>query len=180
MKDESIARVDIARMPIFQPLCRTVCRSANTVAVAAALLLTPLQGRSEELYRLSTKCSLAGETPQACTVQAINEGEYTLYRHLIGPKTETIRISAEPTRIVIWDHDKKQWQNLERAQALFSTNTICFNGRSLCVVNPNYLNSVRESEPGRMDSRDLIKVFFGKDGRINASCFDEGCDLNLK
>jgi hypothetical protein len=26
-----------------------------------------------------------------------------------------------------------------------------------------------------MAGRDLVQVFFGKDGRINLSCYDDGC-----
>jgi hypothetical protein len=52
---------------------------------------------------------------------------------------------------------------------------VCFNGRDLCVVNPNYLNSVVQDRPEAMAGRDLVQVFFGKDGRINLSCYDDGC-----
>jgi hypothetical protein len=44
------------------------------------------------------------------------------------------------------------------------------------VVNANYLNSVREDNPAAMAKRDLVKVHFGTDGRINASCYDDGCE----
>jgi hypothetical protein len=72
------------------------------------------------------------------------------------------------------------WQQIRRADARFSTNTICFNNRELCVVNPNYLNSVREDRSNtRLEGRDLVVVHFGKDGRVDASCYDEGCNLVL-
>mgnify|MGYP007019758134 FL=1 len=63
----------------------------------------------------------------------------------------------------------------DSAAARFSTNTICFNGRDLCAINPNYLNSVREDRPDATAGRDLVKVQFGADGRIDLTCYDDGC-----
>jgi hypothetical protein len=73
------------------------------------------------------------------------------------------------------------WTPVHTAGALFSTNSICFNGRELCVVNPNYLNSVREDRQDlRLQGRDLVKVHFGPDGRVDASCYDSGCEVDLR
>jgi len=48
-------------------------------------------------------------------------------------------------------------------------------------VNPNYLNSVREDRQDlRLQGRDLVKVHFGPDGRVNATCYDEGCEADLR
>ena len=69
---------------------------------------------------------------------------------------------------------------LRQASVRFSTNTVCFDGRMLCIVNPNYLNSVRQSNPLQMQGRDLVRVHFGGDGRIDASCYDEGCEVSLR
>jgi len=149
-------------------------------ALSLALLASPLPGRAEVLYKLSTQCSVKGAEPTACTVEAVNDGGATLYRHQIGSDTITIRISDSPVRMARWDGASKQWQNLKRASARFSANTVCFDGRVLCVVNPNYLNSVKESSPYAMAQRDLVKVAFGSDGRINASCYDDGCEVTLK
>ena len=66
---------------------------------------------------------------------------------------------------------------LTGAAARFSTNTVCFNGSDLCVVNPNYLNSVRQANSSATEGRDLVRVHFGADGRIDASCYDAGCSL---
>jgi hypothetical protein len=146
-------------------------------AVSLALLTTPLPGRSEVLYTLSTFCSLKGAEPVACSVEAVNDGTATLYRHLIGKERHTVRITDKPIRMALWENETKQWRNLERAEARFSTNTICFNDRALCVVNPNYLNSVQEDNPAATAKRDLVKVHFGADGRIDASCYDDGCEV---
>ena len=149
-------------------------------ALSLALLASPLPGRAEVLYKLNTQCSLKGAEPTACTVEAVNDGSATLYRHQIGSETVTIRITDAPVRMARWDAAAKQWQNLKRASARFSANTVCFNGRELCVINPNYLNSVREDNPAATAKRDLVKVSFGADGRINASCYDDGCEVTLK
>ena len=108
-------------------------------------------------------------------MEAVNEKGATLYRQTIGSTTETIRITDQPVRMERWDGQTEGWQSLTSAAARFSQNTVCFNGRDLCVVNPNYLNSVVQDRPEAMAGRDLVQVFFGKDGRINLSCYDDGC-----
>lgn len=149
-------------------------------ALSVALLSAPLPGRADVLYKLDTKCSLKAAAAVACTVEAVEEGKATVYRHTIGSTTETIRITDSPVRMALWDGSTKQWKNLERAAARFSTNTVCFNGRDLCVINPNYLNSVRQDNPAATAQRDLVKVHFGADGRVNASCYDDGCEVSQK
>ena len=132
------------------------------------------------LYTLATQCSLAGGPAQPCTVEAIDEGGTTIYRHRIGTQTIAVRITDSPVTMAIQSGTSTTWVPLRSAGALFSTNSICFNGRELCVVNPNYLNSVRETNPAATAKRDLVKVNFGEDGRINASCYDDGCEVTLK
>ena len=150
------------------------------IAVAMTLLSAVVPAQAEVLYTLNTQCSLKGAAPVACTVQAVDEGNATLYRHQIGDKTLTVRISDRPIRMALWDASSKQWQSLKGASARFSSNTICFNGRDLCVVNANYLNSVREDNPTATAQRDLVKVHFGADGRIDASCYDDGCEVSQR
>ena len=158
----------------------TLRRAGLGLAVATALLLAPqltLAGsaRSEVLYKLTTKCSLNGGPALACEVEAANEQAATLYRHQIGSTISTIRITDKPVTMGSWNQTTKGWQPLSKAAARFSTNTICFNGRELCVVNPNYLNSVREQRPDVTAGRDLVELRFDQQGRINLSCFDSGC-----
>ena len=163
------------------PNCSTALRCGGLgAALSLALLASPLPGRAEVLYKLSTQCSLKGAEPTACTVEAVNEGGATLYRHQVGAELVTIRITDAPVRMARWNPTSQQWQNLKRASARFSANTVCFNGRELCVINPNYLNSVQEDNPAATAKRDLVKVNFGADGRINASCYDDGCEVTLK
>lgn len=161
---------------------RSLCVSRGGLisAFSLALLAFPLPSRSEVLYTLKTQCSLRGAAPVACTVEAVDDSGATLYRHRIGSDIQTIRITDKPVRMVLWDGTAKRWHSLTRASARFSSNTVCFNGQDLCVVNPNYLNSVREGNLAAMSGRDLVKVNFGSDGRINASCYDDGCEVSLQ
>ena len=135
---------------------------------------------SQVLYRLETRCSVNGAAAVPCTVEAVNEGKATLYRHAIGRSIQTIRITDAPVRMQRLDEATKSWKSLTWAAARFSSNTVCFNGRELCVVNPNYLNSVQQQSSAAMSGRDLVKVHFGADGRIDATCYDNGCEVSLK
>ena len=151
--------------------------AAQSQSQPAAPSATP----SKVLYTLATQCSLAGGPPQPCTVEAIDEGATTIYRHRIGPQTIAVRITESPVTMASQSGTSKTWVPLRTAGALFSTNSICFNGRELCVVNPNYLNSVREDRQDlRLQGRDLVKVHFGPDGRVDASCYDSGCEADLR
>ena len=147
------------------------------LAAITAALLSPAAARAEAktLYTLETQCRLKGGEPQSCTVEAIEEGENTLYRHRIGTTVQTVRISDSPVRMNIWNDTTKTWDNLSSAGARFSTNTICFNGLDLCAVNANYLNSVREVRPDATAGRDLVQVRFDEGGRVNLTCYDDGC-----
>jgi len=148
---------------------------------AAAQPSTGTAASARTLYSLSTRCTLAGGPAQPCRVEAIDEGLNTLYRHRIGSETIVIRITERPVTMARLDPASGRWQGLRSAAALFSTNTICFNGRELCVVNPNYLNSIREDRPDlQLQGRDLVRVHFGADGRVDASCFDAGCRADLR
>jgi hypothetical protein len=154
----------------------TLCSRIGLLAAAAtAFAAAPVLAQSGTLYKLNTQCSVKGEAPQACVIEAVNEGNATLYRHIMGKTVETVRVTDAPVRMSIWVDSTKTWKNLDSAAARFSTNTICFNGRDLCAINPNYLNSVREDRPDATAGRDLVKVQFGADGRIDLTCYDDGC-----
>lgn len=146
--------------------------------LAALITLTatvPMGAHAETLYTLESSCSLEEGAPQPCVIEASEEKNATVYRHRIGNQIETIRISDVPVRMSRWDADSNSWMMLDSVGARFSTNTICFNGLRLCVVNANYLNSVREEEPEATAGRDLIRVKFDRDGRVLLTCYDEGC-----
>ncbi|TVS06697.1 MAG: hypothetical protein EA413_03175 [Cyanobium sp. PLM2.Bin73] len=147
-------------------------------AMALGLVLPSAEARAEPtetLYSLETRCSVAGGEPEPCVVEATKDAEGTTYRHTIGERVETVRISDAPVRMSVWDPSKNTWNPLNSAAARFSTNTICFNGRDLCVVNANYLNSVREERPDATAGRDLVQVRFDDSGRVDLTCYDDGC-----
>jgi hypothetical protein len=175
--------------PPESPMPPPLFRSALGAAALLGSCLMPLAAHSQSqpaaaskvLYTLATRCSLAGGPPQPCTVEAIDGGTTTLYRHRIGSQSIAIRITDSPVTMAMQTGTSGTWVPLRTAGALFSTNTICFNGRELCVVNPNYLNSVREDRQDlRLQGRDLVKLHFGPDGRVDASCYDSGCEADLR
>ena len=147
---------------------------ALLTGVAITLSLCP--ARAEVLYSLQTKCSPRGGPPVACQVEAVDEEGATLYRHTIGPTVRTLRISDQPSRLSLWDASGNRWTSLRNAEMRFSTNTLCLNDRELCVVNPNYLNSVLQERPD-FRGRDLVRAHFNRDGRVDILCYDTGCDL---
>ena len=170
-------------LPLLPSPARAQAPASAVPAPAAPAVATPaaVAAVPRLLYTLSTRCSLAGGSPQPCTVEAIDEGAHTLYRHRIGQETITIKVTDNPVTMQQFDPLRRQWVSLRTAGALFSRNSICFNGRDLCVVNPNYLNSVREDRPDlRLQGRDLVKVHFGADGRVDASCYDAGCQVDFR
>jgi hypothetical protein len=159
-----------------RPLSLLLPGACLALGLGAALYASPAQAQSEALYTLETTCSLRGGAAQPCVVEAFEEENFTTYRHRIGNATETIRIADNPVRMGRLDPATKSWSYLSSAAVQFSTNTICFNGTDLCVVNPNYLNSIREEKPEAMDGRDLVRVLFAENGRVKLACYDEGCE----
>jgi hypothetical protein len=158
---------------------RAACpRAASALLTGAALVLSlhAGPGRAEVLYTLETKCALQGAAPVACKVEAVDEEGATLYRHTIGTTTHTLRISDQPSRLTLWDAGTKTWTPLRNAAVRFSTNTLCLNDRELCVVNPNYLNSLLQERPD-FRGRDLVRARFAANGRVDLICYDTGCDL---
>lgn len=151
-------------------------RGALLTGTALALGLHAGPARAEVLYSLETKCALQGAAPVACRVEAVDEEGATLYRHRIGTTTHTLRISDQPSRLTLWDPETKSWRPLRNAAVRFSTNTLCLNDRDLCVVNPNYLNSLLQERPD-FRGRDLVRAHFAANGRVDIICYDSGCDL---
>jgi hypothetical protein len=154
---------------------------AGASTLVSALLLPGLpaalaEAKGEVLYKLETTCTIKGGAAQACVVEAVEQSDATIYTHRIGKQVVKIRISDSPVSMSLWDAGQKDWLVLNSAGARFSTNTICFNGRDLCVVNPNYLNSVREDRTEALAGRDLVGVKFSRDGRVSLTCYDDACE----
>ncbi|MFN9659195.1 MAG: hypothetical protein ACK6BC_02270 [Cyanobacteriota bacterium] len=153
-------------------------RAAGALLTASALAfcLHPLQAKEVVLYTLETKCALQGAAPVACKVEAVDQQGATLYRHTIGSTIHTLRISDQPARLSLWEAGTQSWRPLRSAAVRFSTNTLCLNDRDLCVVNPNYLNSLLQ-ERADFRGRDLVRARFDANGRVDLLCYDTGCNL---
>lgn len=149
--------------------------------IAAGLLAIPALAfpgalRAETLYSLESFCSINGTDAVPCRIEAINSGEATEYRHMLSGKEVRFRVSDQPyTRIELWDLESKSWRSVRNAAAFFELNALCLDGTSFCAINPNYLNSVRQDLGRAVNGRRVLEVHFGKDGRIDASCYDAGC-----
>ncbi|MFN9645659.1 MAG: hypothetical protein ACK6BG_11210 [Cyanobacteriota bacterium] len=155
---------------------RAAAAAAWLTGAALALGLQAGGARADVLYILDTKCALGGAAPVACRVEALNEAGATLYRHTIGTRAKTLRISDQPARFTLWDGASNSWRPLRNAAVRFSTNTLCLNDTDLCVVNPNYLNSLLQERPD-FRGRDLVRVHFAANGRVDILCYDTGCNL---
>lgn len=163
--------------PATPRLRRQSCAAALLTGIGLALVLHPDgPARAEVLYTLDTRCALRDASPIPCRVEAVNEAGATLYRHTLAGLTHTLRISDQPARFTFQAPGSPSWVPLRNATVRFSTNTLCLNGTDLCVVNPNYLNSLLQERPD-FRGRDLVRVHFAANGRVDLLCYDGGCDL---
>ena len=159
----------------FQPLIRFPLL-LPAAAIALGSVLMPGSARAETLYTLTTTCSFGGAAPVPCVVEAVDVGNATEYRHRVGNRTLAYRVFDEPyVRIEALNPTSNTWGPVRNAFIRFSTNELCFNDRAFCVVNPNYLNSVREAGGPALAGRDRMGLSFGSNGRTEIACFDDGC-----
>lgn len=161
---------------VMGALDRSVLAFALIAGTSMATPIPPSRASEKPLYRLETTCTLDGGAPQDCVVEVSDLGDTTLYRHTIGSRVETIQVSGPPLRMGRLNPSTYQWQPLNSVRVRFSTNTVCFNNQDLCVVNTNYLNSVREERIEELEGRDLVMVRFDGDGQTVLSCYDQGCE----
>jgi hypothetical protein len=148
--------------------------AAGLLAASTLLVAGPLHAQS--LYTLESFCSLNGTDAVPCRIEAIDRSDSTEYQHRIGSKEVRFRVSDKPyTRIELWDGSSNSWRSAQNASAFFALNAVCLDGTSFCAINPNYLNSVRQDLGKSVNGRSVLEVHFGKDGRIDASCYDAGC-----
>ncbi|MFM7085739.1 MAG: hypothetical protein ACKOXO_01930 [Cyanobium sp.] len=166
---------------------RRRARSLEWLATAAALLsgglaLTPAAALAEAepvgttLYTLQTNCTVRG-SDQRCQVEALDGKDATVYRTTIdGARTSFRLIDAPGKRAAqLWNHGSGNWTGLDRLSLDFETRTLCLNGDQLCVVNPNYFASLKQTYPDLRS--DLIMARFdGKTGLLAAICYSrEAC-----
>ena len=164
---------------MFQPhRCPHLAAAASLLAVST--LAFPGALRAETLYTLDSFCSVNGTDAVPCRIEAINSGEATEYRHSLGGRKDgkevRFRVIDQPhIRIELWEAESNNWRSARNASAFFALNAVCLDGTSFCAINPNYLNSVRQDLGRAVNGRSVLEVHFGKDGRIDASCYDAGC-----
>lgn len=145
-------------------------------AICLATIGLPPAAHAQTLYSLSTTCSLQRMAPVPCVVEAADVGNATEYRHRVGDRTLVYRVFDDPyVRIEALNPATQAWGPVRNASIRFSTNELCFNNRAFCVVNPNYLNSVREEGGPALAGRDRMGLRFGSNGRTEIACFDAGC-----
>lgn len=156
-------------------------RFQSLISCAGAILLSsallPGGAEAQSLYTLTTTCSLKGGAALPCVVEAVDLGDATEYRHKLGTTVVSYRVFDDPyVRIEGMNPATGTWTPVRNASIRFSSNELCFNDRAFCVVNPNYLNSVREEAGTTFTGRDLVGLSFGSNGRVEVACFDAGCN----
>jgi hypothetical protein len=160
-------------MPLHSTTARLATK-AGLLAAPALLFAGALQAAT--LYTLDSFCSLNGTDAVPCRIEAIDTTDSTEYRHRLSIKEVRFRVIDKPyTRIELWDESTNSWRSVRNAAAFFELNALCLDGTSFCAINPNYLNSVRQDLGKSVIGRSVLEVHFGKDGRIDASCYDAGC-----
>jgi hypothetical protein len=150
-------------------------------AVCLGGVALPRAAGAQALYSLNTTCSIQRMAPVPCVVEAVDVGDATEYRHRVGNRTLVYRVFDEPyVRIEALNPTSNTWGPVRNATIRFSSNELCFNDRAFCVVNPNYLNSVREEGGPALAGRDRMGLSFGSNGRTEIACFDDGCTRLLE
>lgn len=157
-------------------LIRSVGAAGGRLVLLGGLLLPAPALRAEVLYRLDTFCSVDGADAVPCRLEAVNGSGFTEYRQRLTDREVRFRVIDEPvTRVELLDAASGRWSSVRRAAALFDLNAVCLDGVRFCVLNPNYLNSVRQQLGAAASGRKVLELQFGDDGRVDAGCYDAGC-----
>ena len=142
-----------------------LCSSLGAPAVVA-----------EELYVLDTTCSTPTSSNFSCQVQAINVDGSTEYRHLFGSRTVSYRVIDDPyVRIEGRGGNSAPWRSVKNASINFKAEELCFNSKAFCVKNPTFLADVLTQGGHAIQGRTLIGMAFADNGRVDVTCFDNGC-----
>lgn len=138
----------------------------------------PVSAEDTLLYTLKTTCTVAGqELP--CEIQAKDTPDYTVYATRVANGERTVRLGDRPSLIgQIWNTETKQWQPLQAMTVDVANKLICYD-KTFCMYNPNFINSLKENRPGFRQAQQQIRARFDATGRVNAICFDQGCDQPL-
>jgi|TARA_X000000368_G_scaffold22040_1_gene17076 hypothetical protein len=156
------------------------CRLLLGLLTLGSLWQTPpLQ--AEELYTLKTTCSTSTEAqPFACTVTALNVNDTTEYHHRFGGRSVAYRVIDNPYVRIEGRQAGTPWNSVKSATINFKTQELCFNKRAFCVNNPTFLADVLVNSGDAMQGRTQVGMAFGRNGRVDVACFDEGCTRLLE
>jgi hypothetical protein len=138
----------------------------------------PALAENTLLYTLKTTCRVDGkELP--CEIQAKDTPDYTVYATRVGNEGKTVRFGDRPSLIgQIWSAETKRWQPLQTISVDVVSKLICYD-KTFCTYNPNFIKSLQENRPGFRQAQQQIRARFDATGRVNAICFDQGCDQPL-
>ena len=132
---------------------------------------------AEELYVLDTTCSTPTSPNFSCQVKAIDVDDTTEYRHRFGSRTVSYRVIEDPyVRIEGQASPGAPWTSVKNASINFKTEELCFNSKAFCVNNPTFLADVLTQGGDAIQGRTRLGMAFAGNGRVDVSCFDNGCD----
>ena len=152
----------------------------NTVLTALLALCSGLGAPAvlaEELYLINTTCSTPISPNVSCQVQAIDVDDSTEYHHRFGSRTVSYRVMEDPyVRIEGRASKSAPWTSVNNASINFKTEELCFNSKAFCVNNPTFLADVLTQGGDAIQGRTRIGMAFAGNGRVDVTCFDNGCD----
>jgi hypothetical protein len=133
--------------------------------------------RAEELYLINTTCSTPISPNVSCQVQAIDVDDSTEYHHRFGSRAVSYRVMEDPyVRIEGRASNSAPWTSVNNASINFKTEELCFNSKAFCVNNPTFLADVLTQGGDAIQGRTRIGMAFAGNGRVDVTCFDNGCD----
>jgi hypothetical protein len=133
--------------------------------------------RAEELYLINTTCSTPISSNVSCQVQAIDVDDSTEYHHRFGSRTVSYQVMEAPyVRIEGRASNSAPWTSVNNASINFKTEELCFNSKAFCVNNPTFLADVLTQGGDAIQGRTRIGMAFAGNGRVDVTCFDNGCD----
>jgi hypothetical protein len=127
------------------------------------------------LYTLKSTCTVDGAA-LPCEIVVKDSPDYTIYTTRVGNQEKTVQLGDRPSLIgQIWNPETKSWQPLQTMSVDVANKLICYD-QSFCMYNPNFISSLQENRPGFRQAQQQIRARFDATGRVNAICFDQGCD----
>lgn len=152
----------------------------GALSLDASTALAQNAAAGTRLYALQTNCTVRG-VEQRCEVEAFDGSNATVYRTTINGARTSFRLVDTPNRrsAQLWNGDSRSRTALSKLSLDFETSTLCLNGEALCLVNPNYFASLRQSYPELRSDR-IVARFEASTGQLSAICYSrEACDAGF-